>query len=163
MTAPGHGTMTLRHKKDMNTELEPLWEDQEDSCPFDLEHRISSEELGEILDGYTGGMKRSLLTKEKELFVEANACVETISRKLGDGYSERQDLREKPLEEWFNQVKTFFEELERAEKTLMLVEQNFKEAFSEQQKFFRKVRKGLKQILQAMKAAHKRYKQNVAA
>lgn len=130
--------MTLRHKKDVNRELEPLLEDREDTSPFDLEDRGSSEELGEILDDYTGGTKRSLLTKEKEPFTEANAGVETISQELGDGYSERQALREKPLEEWFDQPETLFEELERAEKTLTSAEQNFKEAFLEQQRFFSK-------------------------
>ncbi|KAK1344756.1 hypothetical protein QTO34_013457, partial [Cnephaeus nilssonii] len=80
-----------RTHKDMNRELEG----QGNCPPSDLQDRKISEELEKILDKYADGLERSPVTKRRKLFMEANACVETISQKLADGYRKRQEQREK--------------------------------------------------------------------
>lgn len=96
-----------------------------DSPPSNLHDRAVGEAIAKMLDKYKGGMERPLLTKRRKLIMEANARLETITQKHGDGYRKWQEPMEKLYDKYEEQLE-IFEKLERALQNIKLEEQKRK-------------------------------------
>lgn len=89
--------------------------------------------------------------------MEANACVETISQKFGDGHRRRQEQRPKTEDEYNDQVETFDSKggaAVRSEKTA--------EGLFGATKVFPTMRNTLQQVLQEVKGAREQCTPDVA-
>lgn len=125
MTTPGHSSMAQPWKEAKNKEFHAPLEGQAkknhyfggkdtreaeelspgdspvvaneggDSPPSNLHDRAVGGAIAKMLDKYKGGMERPLLTKRRKLIMEANARLETITQKHGDGYRKGQEPMEK--------------------------------------------------------------------
>lgn len=60
-------------------------------------------------DKYKGGMERPLLTKRRNLIMEVNARLETISQKHGVSYRKWQEPMEKLYDKYEEQLETLFQ------------------------------------------------------